>query len=229
MKIYAIGDVHGCIEELKQLLLKIDTEIKDGDEIVFIGDYIDRGPNSKGVVDLIIERQNNHPNKHITLKGNHEDMMIEGMDGWSYNGGKETLESYATYVMTRFGEQISYYNYWQFLPPEHKEFYKTLPLFYRNGKYVFVHAGIDPELSLENQTEQCMLWERQFVGYRGEYKDGYTVTYGHTPLNVAIVRDHQFGIDTACVFGGKLTAVVIDTETDKHYLLDVKAERNYRD
>lgn len=220
MKIYAIGDVHGCLFELKLLLGFIDEMLKPGDEVVFIGDYIDRGPDSKGVVDLIINRQKNHPNKTIALKGNHEDMMIEGMSGWIMNGGATTIESYGI-------PWIDLPHYWSKFPDNHKEFYTNLPLFYQNGKYVFVHAGIDPGLSLENQTEQCMLWERQFVGYRGEYVDGYTVVYGHTPLERVIERPHQFGIDTACVFGGKLTALVIDTETDHTQTIQVRANKDY--
>ena len=223
MRVFAIGDIHGCLNELESMFRKIDAIIKPGDIIVCIGDYIDRGPNSKGVVDLLIKRKATMPYNHVYLKGNHEDMLISGTPGWMLNGAIETLDSYGVDPrkgVMPFVPMLS-------LPPEHQEFYRSLVINFTVGKYVFVHAGIDPGLSLSEQSEIGMLWNRDFVGYMGDYKDGHKVVFGHTPLKTPVIRANQFGIDTGCCFdGGYLTCLVVDIETDEYeFLISRRGEK----
>lgn len=222
MKVYAIGDVHGCLSEMNQLLAKIDARLKPGDEVVFIGDYIDRGPDSKGVVDVLIERQKNHPNKHVFIKGNHEDLMMSG-DYWFQNGGDKAVKSYG---LDPLDWQIERSFYGHHCPPDHRAFYSDLVLYYNVGKVVFVHAGIDPDRHLDQQSESVMIWARGYDRYNGEYVGGYTVVRGHTPVNDVVETRNQIMIDTACVFGHKLTCLVIDPNNpeDRDYL-SVKSEQ----
>ena len=193
-KLYVIGDIHGCRTELRQMLDLIDAEVTRKDTIVFLGDYIDRGPDSCGVIQDLIDRKNSEV-KHVFLMGNHEDMMLNDRRSWAHNGGAETLMSYGK----------------EGIPDSHYEFIKNLEPYYKENDVVCVHAGIDPEYDLLYQLPYDMMWTRKFVGYNGDYKNNEFVIYGHTPLNVILERKNQIGIDTACVFGGELTCVVIDT------------------
>jgi len=217
MKIYAIGDIHGCLEELKQILELIDNQIEPEDEIVFLGDYVDRGPDSKGVIDLLIDRRDNDLHKHAFLRGNHEEMMIDyinsnGTDGYSWfqNGGFATIISYG------WGDGI---------PDTHIYFLEDTKLLYRNGKYVFVHAGIDRRLPIEENTPQKLLWTRNNVDYKGSYPEDVFVVFGHTPKELVNLGPNQVGIDTGCVFGNKLTCAIIDIETNQIDYLFVESTK----
>ncbi|AKF13408.1 calcineurin-like phosphoesterase [Sinorhizobium phage phiN3] len=216
MRLFIVGDVHGCLTQLKDLLEGVDEQIEEGDEVVFVGDYVDRGPDSKGVIDLLIERQKNHPNKHTFLMGNHEDMMLSG-DYWLPNGGIQTIKSYIPNEED-WKDIPGHADFLRrFVPYEHKVFLNSLKMNYQVGKVVVVHAAIDPACPLEDQSSHTMLWERDFDGYNGEYNGGWTVVRGHTPLNGMKVTKNQFMIDTACVFGGELTCLVIDPDKPSNY------------
>lgn len=221
-KVFIIGDVHGCLSELIKLLAIIDSKIAPDDEIIFVGDYVDRGPDSKGVVDLLIERQKNHPNKHVFIKGNHEDMLMTG-DYWSMNGGAETLKSYGLDPLD-FGISREFFKV--HCPGPHVGFYKNLKHFYQVGNVVVVHAAIDPWYTLDEQSIHTMIWERQFDKYDGDYKGGFTVVRGHTPVNKVVETRNQIMIDTGCVFGYKMTCLIIDPENpaDRSYI-EVKSEQ----
>lgn len=209
MNIYAIGDVHGCIDELNLLLKQIDAEIQPDDIIVMLGDYVDRGPDSYGVVERLIALKSTMGDRLICLKGNHEDMMFNDKNTWLFNGARQTEKSYED-----VGKPISV----------HKDFYDSLETYYSYGRYVFVHAGLDPTLSLDNQADQDMLWSRRSVGYDGDYVDNMFVVYGHTPTQNVIVRRNQLGIDTACVFGGKLTAAKINPKTEQVTFIQIACD-----
>jgi serine/threonine protein phosphatase 1 len=206
MILYAIGDVHGCKAELVALLDAIDKDIESHGQdtkIIFVGDYIDRGPDSKGVVDLIISRMENDNEhiEHIPLMGNHEDMLLNDKTNWLYNGGVQTVESYG------FEPYIDDF----VLPKEHVRFYNSLRYFYQYDHYLFVHAGIFPYLKVEDANPFSLMWERKMNGYDGDYAYGYHVTHGHTPSKNIGITKNTINIDTACVFGGCLTAVKYDT------------------
>jgi len=199
-KIFAIGDIHGCYDRLKTLMGKIPIDCSR-DALIFIGDYIDRGPHSVEVVDYLIQLKNCVP-EVIFLKGNHEDMLdkfINGTDRFTYllNGGQQTLDSYlAKPVQSDFFP----------IPPDHMEFFKSLRLFYETEEFIFVHAGLRPRVPLESQNTEDLLWIRdKFVSTK--YDFGKRVIFGHTPLKKPLVEPNKIGIDTGAVYGNALTCV----------------------
>ena len=171
------------------------------DALVFIGDYIDRGPHSVEVVDYLIQLKNRFP-EVIFLKGNHEDMLdkfISGADRFTYllNGGQQTLDSYLTKPVQSESFPI---------PPDHMEFFKSLRLFYETEEFIFVHAGLRPRVPLESQNTEDLLWIRdKFVS--SKYDFGKRVIFGHTPLKKPLVEPNKIGIDTGAVYGNALTCV----------------------
>jgi len=199
-KIFAIGDIHGCYDRLKALMEKIPIDCSR-DTLVFIGDYIDRGPHSVEVVDYLIHLKKRVP-EVIFLKGNHEDMLekfITGADRFTYllNGGQQTLDSYLTKPV-----QSEFFP----IPPDHMEFFKSLRLFYETEEFIFVHAGLRPRVPLKSQNTEDLLWIRnKFVSTK--YDFGKRVIFGHTPLKKPLVEPNKIGIDTGAVYGNVLTCV----------------------
>jgi serine/threonine protein phosphatase 1 len=199
-KIFAIGDIHGCYDRLKTLMEKIPIDCSR-DTLVFIGDYIDRGPHSAEVVDYLIQLKNRVP-ELIFLKGNHEDMLnkfMNGADRFTYllNGGQQTLDSYLTKSV-----QSEFFP----IPPDHMEFFKSLRLFYETEEFIFVHAGLRPRVALESQKTEDLLWIRnKFVSTKFDF--GKRVIFGHTPLKKPLVEPNKIGIDTGAVYGNALTCV----------------------
>lgn len=219
MKVFAIGDIHGCNMELNRLIPLIEAEVKAGDKVVFLGDYIDRGPDSYGVIETILgwaSRMSEQDVEFRFLMGNHEDMMMNDYNMWLFNGGYQTYESYL-----KAGEDVGN------LPHRHKDFYRNLEYSAKFGRFVFVHAGLDPTMMLDAHTKSMLLWSRNHVGYDGDYLGGHFVVYGHTPTDKVIRRRNQLDIDTACVFGGKLTCAAIDVDTEVINLIQVNSEKNY--
>ena len=202
-KIFAIGDIHGCYDRLKTLMGKIPIDYSR-DALVFIGDYIDRGPHPFEVVDFLIKLKNRFPDV-IFLKGNHEDMLdkfLNGADRFTYllNGGQQTLDSYL--IKPVQSDQSEFFP----IPPEHMEFFKSLRLFYETEEFIFVHAGLRPRVPLESQNTEDLLWIRdKFVA--SKYDFGKRVIFGHTPLKKPLVEPNKIGIDTGAVYGNALTCV----------------------
>jgi serine/threonine protein phosphatase 1 len=202
-KIFAIGDIHGCYDRLKTLMGKIPIDYSR-DTLVFIGDYIDRGPHPFEVVDYLIKLKNRFPDV-IFLKGNHEDMLdkfLSGADRYTYllNGGQQTLDSYL--IKPVQADQSEFFP----IPPEHMEFFKSLRLFYETEEFIFVHAGLRPRVPLESQNTEDLLWIRnKFVS--SKYDFGKRVIFGHTPLKKPLVEPNKIGIDTGAVYGNALTCV----------------------
>jgi serine/threonine protein phosphatase 1 len=193
---YVIGDIHGCLAPLRALMAQLS--LRKNDELLFIGDYIDRGPDSKGVVDYVLELRKSHPGRVTCLMGNHEWMLINYLDGgdrdlWLQNGGQATLDSYG-------GEEK--------IPYAHQEFFYSLAPFHRTDDFLFVHAGIRPGIPLEAQSTEDLLWIRgEFYRYPGRFEQ--TIVFGHTPLREVLNMEDRVGIDTGCVYGGKLTCLVL--------------------
>lgn len=225
MKIYTIGDVHGCLKELEQLMSQVLDVIQPEDVIVFLGDYVDRGPDSKGVIDYILDLKEKISNNIVTLLGNHEDMMMYDEELWAHNGGRNTLYSYDSVWSERTNWKTA-------VPQNHWEFLRNLELSYKVGRFVFVHAGIIPYVPYAEQTSaiQDLIWSRSWVGFDGDYIDGSFVIYGHTPKSEMVIKKNQRGIDTSCVFGGKLTCLIVDTEQepDDWKTIEVKSSYDYR-
>lgn len=203
-RLFAIGDIHGCVDELAVMLKAIAPVL--GDTVVFVGDYIDRGPASREVVDLLLEF-NDGPADAVFLKGNHEDMLLSFMglpghygESFLFNGGAPTLESYgigeADLAATR-----------ELIPPHHMKFFSALRHSYLRPPYLFVHAGVKPGVPLEEQSDEDLLWIRhEFIFH--PHQLGATVVFGHTPMRTVMVdRPYKLGIDTGLVYGGKLSCL----------------------
>ncbi|PMP67976.1 MAG: serine/threonine protein phosphatase [Thermodesulfobacterium geofontis] len=211
-RIFAIGDIHGCLWSLEKLLNILPANW-GSDLIIFLGDYIDRGPDPKGVIERVLELKELYGEKIITLKGNHEWMFerfLKGIDIdiFLYNGGGTTLKSY-------------YKNGKLIIPEDHLEFLRGLKLYYETEEYIFVHAGLRPGKKLEEQVEEDLLWIRDSF-YFSEYKFPKTVVFGHTPFPIPLVLEDRIGIDTGCVYGGKLTAIELPSK--KIYQIDCGGE-----
>ncbi len=197
--VFAIGDIHGCMDKLCSLIDKIDIDF-DHDTLVFLGDYIDRGSDSFEVVEYLIDLKKQYP-KIVFLKGNHEDMLekyINGPDKYTYllNGGQQTLESY----MKKSSPDMPV------IPRKHLEFFESLVLFYETDNYIFVHAGLRENIPLNMQECDDILWIRgEFI--LSDYDFGKKVVFGHTPLTEPLVQPNKIGIDTGAVYGNKLTCV----------------------
>jgi serine/threonine protein phosphatase 1 len=202
---YAVGDVHGSLDLLKALVEACRQHADARDmRFVFLGDYIDRGPDSAGVVRYMMRLQDELQDRLIALRGNHEAFVLGLLDGvvpvgiWLRNGGVETLASYG---VREAGE----------LPRAHLEWMRSLRLSYDDGRRFFVHAGIQPGEPLDAQDEQALLWIREpFLSDGRDY--GRLVVHGHTPLETAVpdLRANRLNLDTAAVYGGVLTAAVFD-------------------
>jgi serine/threonine protein phosphatase 1 len=199
-RIFAVGDIHGCLDKLVSLMDIIDVDLKK-ETLVFMGDYIDRGPHSKEVVDYLIDLARGG-NRVVFLKGNHELMLqnyLSGKDKLSffYNGGEATLSSYM---------KAGGLNEASLIPPEHLEFFDNLRLYYETENYVFVHGGLKANIPLEHQDEWDMLWMRDEFIY-SDFDFGKIVIFGHTPFREPLILDNKIGIDTGAVYGNKLTCV----------------------
>ena len=203
-RLFAIGDIHGCPDELSAILKSIEPAA--GDTVVFVGDYVDRGPSAREVIELALELERGDA-ECVFLKGNHEDMMLSflGMPGnygesFLFNGGIATLDSYGVHE-----EDLE--DAFARLPDAHLGFMSRLATSYLRPPYLFVHAGIMPSRQLEEQQTEDMLWIRQEFIFN-PHKIDATVVFGHTPMKgVMIDLPYKLGIDTGLVYGGKLTCV----------------------
>ncbi len=204
-RVFAVGDIHGCLDKLVLLMGKIDIDFKK-DTLVFIGDYIDRGPESKEVVDYLMDLARGKDSV-IFLKGNHEYMLQGYLDGtdtmfFLANGGEATIRSYLQSGMRDEVEPI---------PPDHLGFFDSLRLYYETADYIFVHAGLKAQVPLEKQNEWDMLWIREEFIY-SDFDFGRQVVFGHTAFQKPLVLANKIGIDTGAVYGNKLTCVELPAQ-----------------
>lgn len=201
-RIFIVGDIHGCLEMLKRLMDKIDWR-PDKDRLIFLGDYIDRGEDPKGVVDFILTLLETSSLIQC-LAGNHEDVFLNFLAGGDLrllliNGGMTTLQSYEMDDLKE-GEPT--------IPADHRAFFQTLlPWLELEDSYV-VHAGFRPGVDIQRQSFEDLMWIREpFI--RSNYDFGKRVIFGHTPFYEPLVADNKIGLDTGAVFGNKLTCLEI--------------------
>jgi serine/threonine protein phosphatase 1 len=212
--IYAIGDIHGQARMLRALISGLPY--REDDTLLFIGDYIDRGEDSKGVIETLLELQEQHKNV-VFLRGNHEQMMLEASQDdpdsptsalllWLTNGGLTVLQNYGAGELSGWREQI---------PTEHWDFIRNTQIEYITEAYHFVHAGLPvPGKKWEGETDglNLKLWIREpFLSSHHNF-DNRIVVFGHTPQvsGQPLFEKNKIGIDTGAVFGGPLTAIAID-------------------
>ncbi|MBU6499577.1 MAG: serine/threonine protein phosphatase [Rhodospirillales bacterium] len=218
-RIYAIGDIHGCADRLAAMHRRIAADLAHRPAahalVVHLGDYIDRGPESAAVIEMLIAPFPALPGTRaprvINLLGNHEDMLLATLasggqpaaDSWLRNGGGDTLASWK--LSWRDGPAA-----WaRAIPPTHLGFLRGLALIVRAGGYVFVHAGLHPGRSLAAQTRDDLLWIREpFLSFAGPLPA--CVVHGHTPDDAPVRRANRIGIDTGAVLGGALTCAVLE-------------------
>ncbi|RMD64079.1 MAG: serine/threonine protein phosphatase [Alphaproteobacteria bacterium] len=223
-RVYAIGDVHGCCGLLQALHRQI---LADGEEngvvsgpdrrrvVVYLGDYIDRGPDSRGLIDLLIETPLSGF-ETVRLMGNHEEFMLRFLESgddpenWILNGGDATLRSYGLDTATIYGPAAALRAALAArLPAAHRRFLEALRLMHEEGDYLFVHAGVRPGVPIKAQNPRDLLWIREpFLSAKEDF--GKVVVHGHTPVERPQVRANRIGIDTGACYGGALTALVLE-------------------
>lgn len=197
-RLLAIGDVHGCLKSLKALLKEVNPQSED--TVVMLGDYVDRGPDSKGVIDYLIGWE--WKSSLICLKGNHEMIMEQAYESgfreghWKEVGGQETIDSYGGNL--------------DCVPVEHWEFMARLRYFYETEEFIFVHGGANPDRPLRDQDQEEMCWIR----FRDAlpHQSGKLMICGHTVQKKGWPTDKGFGIciDTAACRGGYLTCLDVE-------------------
>jgi len=204
MRTFAIGDIHGCHTALTTLLGRVRPAVED--RVVFLGDYIDRGPDSRSVLDRLVSLGDWC--EPVFLRGNHEVMILKARtdpldaNGWRSCGGFEALVSYGAEFRTDWATTIPA-AHWQFLE-------QTVP-FFETAKQIFVHGCLDPDLDMAEQSEWLLYWEN--FGRMKPHKSGKKIFCGHTPQRSGIINDIGYAacIDTGAAVGGWLTCLDVDS------------------
>ena len=221
MRAYAIGDVHGCADQLRRLLSAIEADNaarpRSTAYLVLLGDLIDRGPDSREVVELL---RTYAPAgiRPVFIKGNHEEFLLRALAGdagilpqWLEYGGQECAQSYGLDPgrLLALEEADAAVLLREYVPEEHRRFLDNFADTFRFGDYLFVHAGIRPGVPLEMQVPADLRWIREpFL--RDAADHGFVVVHGHTIVDTVQVRPNRIGIDTGAYGGGPLTALAIE-------------------
>ncbi|NQU57036.1 MAG: serine/threonine protein phosphatase [Rhodospirillales bacterium] len=232
-RVYAVGDVHGRYDLLDILLemIRIDAHGSGGsgeNVLIFLGDYVDRGADSKKVVERLL-RPPQAGFEMICLKGNHEDMLLQFLDGegailsWLKNGGRETLKSYGLNVKNLSVSQITdeavetaRRTLRTVIPGSHIEFLSTLDLIHIEGDYAFVHAGIRPGIEINGQQERDLIWIRdEFLNSDADF--GKIIVHGHSVASLPSLKANRIGIDTGAWRTDVLTCLVLE-DTQRRFL-----------
>jgi serine/threonine protein phosphatase 1 len=222
-RLYVVGDIHGRADLLDRIANGIARDLEaapaaNGCLTVTLGDYIDRGPDSRGVIERLV--RNPFPTDFVALKGNHEALLERFLreppvaDHWRRLGGLETLHSYGVPVQPLMMGR----NYDQAaraleaaVPAAHRAFLGSLKLSFEAGRYFLCHAGVRPGVPLARQSEEDLLWIRdEFLGSRADF--GKVVVHGHTPTEKPEVLPNRINIDTGAFMTGQLTCAVLEAE-----------------
>ena len=222
LRIYAIGDIHGRVDLLDELLARIGSDIAHRPTVrplyVFLGDYIDRGSASRETIDRLIEHGKTH--ESVFLKGNHELIAIKCLsdrglfDQWLRLGGLETLVSYGVPAETlaswkQIAELQSAFH--SALPQAHFRFFRDLKNSFECGDFFFAHAGVKPNVELSRQKENDLLWIRgEFLSSKDDF--GKIIVHGHTPTREIEVGPNRINIDTGAFATGRLSCLVLEGE-----------------
>ena len=220
VRIYAISDIHGHVDLLDNVFVRLDRHLAKypikRPIHVFLGDYIDRGPTSRSVIDRLIERSSNH--ESVFLKGNHEELLIEFLknplvlDQWRHFGALETLVSYglkpAAQITPKLRDQLAM-ELAAVLPASHNAFFSQLQSSYECGEYFFAHAGVRPGVALDQQNERDLLWIREeFLEHKEKFDK--IIVHGHSPVSKLEILPNRINIDTGAYATGLLTCLMIE-------------------
>lgn len=221
--VYAIGDIHGRADLLSRLHRTIEQEVAASEQqrrftIVYLGDYIDRGPHSSDVIDLLLDEPVKGA-ESVLLKGNHEDALLRflagdaGADAWLSIGGGATAMSYGVSLRGSDNSALSSETVRDRLlaaiPSRHLSLLEQLKLFYEAGDYLFVHAGIRPGVPMEHQDPKDLLWIRgEFLQSRRNH--GKIVVHGHASGSTVVERPNRICIDTAAYATDRLSCIVLE-------------------
>ncbi len=220
IRIYAIGDVHGRADLLDRVFSSIDADLAANPANrpvhIFLGDYVDRGPASRDVLDLLISRERMH--ETIFLKGNHEVLFLQFLhdpavlEDWRQYGGFDTLMSYGlTPPLNPSAEQLAALAaaLETAMPADHRRFLNRLIVSFTCGDFFFVHAGVRPGVPLGQQRQDDLLWIRDdFLLHEGDF--GKVIVHGHTPVLKPDIRSNRINIDTAAYATGQLTCLGLE-------------------
>ena len=231
---YAVGDIHGRLDLLDHLLERIETDISEREPrrnfIIFLGDYVDRGPDSAGVLERLLTYRLDGA-ETVFLAGNHEELFLRVMRGdssvlsqWLKFGGAECVESYGVNVaqLLRLPRSEAVALLQAKIPASHVDFMAEMDDSYRFGDYLFVHAGIRPGIEIDEQSRADLRWIREpFLSHAADH--GFIVVHGHTIVDDVEERRNRIGIDTGAYRSGLLTAVAV--EDDRRWYLAGEAER----
>jgi serine/threonine protein phosphatase 1 len=229
--IYAIGDVHGRVDLLSSIHQRIAadalTRTASSKLILYLGDYVSRGEDSRGVVDLVMKWRPEGFGR-ITLKGNHEDLLLRFLGGdldagrhWFDHGGHDTLAHYGVTIPDRTARDTENVTalrdrFASSLPPSHLEFFQSLQVTYRAGDYCFVHGGVRPGVPLADQNDHDCMWIRKsFLDSDADH--GAIIVHGHSISHQPEVCHNRIGIDTGAYQSGILTCLVLEDDT-RHFL-----------
>jgi serine/threonine protein phosphatase 1 len=197
----AIGDIHGCSRALRALIAAVQLTVDD--TLVLLGDYVDRGPDSRGVIEFILELENSF--RVVPLLGNHELMLLDAVDNprsigpWLECGGDSTVRSYDGLISN--------------MPSDHLAFIRRCRRYYEIGTHFFVHANYASDVPLDEQPDYLLFWEHLFFHLPGRHENEKVAIVGHTAQKTGEVFDlgHVLCIDTFCHGGGWLTALAVDS------------------
>lgn len=223
LRLYAIGDIHGCLEQLEALFASIDSDLAanpvQDHEIITLGDYVDRGPDSRGVIEFLARQ---HQSRPLTcLRGNHDQRMLEFMDipeeigeAFLFFGGRELLESYGLDPSASHGISALAREFRRAVARNHVEFVDNLELSASRGDYFFCHAGIRPGVPLDAQQPNDLLWIREeFLIHQHPHPK--VIIHGHTPRDTVDIQPNRINVDTCCFQSGVLSCVVLEGKSHR--------------
>jgi len=218
MRLYAVGDTHGHLALARALFNRIEADLASAPvkrhRIVMLGDYCDRGPETRGLIDFLIERQNRHD--MVFLLGNHDQRLVEFPDmadeigeAFLHFGGRETLASYGVDADGASSLRAAGKAFARAMPASHRRFFENALLSHEEGDYFFCHAGVKPGVPLAAQEPKDLLWIRhEFLQHQGDF--GKVVVHGHTPWNRVDIQPNRINVDTGAYETGILSCVVLE-------------------
>lgn len=236
LRVVAVGDIHGMLKELRELDEKIAIDLKtvrlQSENIrttyIFLGDYVDRGPDSAGVIDYLLNLRSSLADKDeiIFLRGNHEQLFIDFLEDenedvmlWLRSGGFEALESYGVFLNRKHSKlqrSAARHELQRKMPAAHLQFLQETRFSHSIGDYFFCHATVDPNIAFDKQVAKDLLWSRD-TKFLDEHYIGKFIVHGHTPVKLPIMAKGHANIDTGAYATGELTALIL-FETDRYFV-----------